>query len=164
MVKLFLGILTLFFLVALVIILVNRSHTGYDEMQVALQAKGYRYAFWSVLLSNFISLGGQLVGMISARWALISPVISIWLGLVVYTCYAISKGAYLPFKTKVSLGEIGLVWFGPGLISFGLACFDWLSAKQVAVVLDVYLLLAGLFMLLVAFALTVSLKKKRVSD
>lgn len=115
--------MTLFLIVALTICLAvyfaikdQQNHQRLDERQLLLRGRGYKYAFWTVLVANIL----YSLACINFDRPLATPFTSslatIMLGGTVLTCYCIFQDAF-PVKGRLSLAVAWTLIFLSQLMS-----------------------------------------------
>ncbi len=97
------GIVIGLVLAALALRLINKNHrikTEYDEMQQAIRSRGYKYAFYAVLIVEALLCITATAFTLPAE-PLVIHFIPIFVGVAVQGVYCIWKGAYVGLNTNM---------------------------------------------------------------
>ena len=87
-------------IVALFIIRYVKLTTEYDEMQKQIRGKGYKYAFYAVMILEAV-LCVLTLGMVLPAEPYVVHFFAIFVGITVQACYCIWKGAYIGQNTNL---------------------------------------------------------------
>ncbi len=148
-----------------VLSLVGKKRTSgkrYDERQELEQGRGFRAAFFSVLISIFISLMMELSGVVPEQDAVLLYEIALFVGITVYVVYGVWHECYFALNEKLSgmvvmflcIGCINLLLSIPHLILEGVYDED---GKLSTTILN--LMCAG-----TCFALLITVLLKKIHD
>ena len=116
--------------VALVVLLIRfvfKKKNGvlcgeYDERQRAVQGRGYKYAYFTLMIA--VVAGGLFDAWTGIRWIGLFPfaVLCLWLSLCVFVTYCISKDAYVALQAKRKV--LILVFAASALVNLGIALME----------------------------------------
>ena len=119
--------LVLVVLVALLLRYVFKKKNGvlcgeYDERQKAIQGRGYKYAYFSMLIS--VVAGALFDVWTGVKWIELFPfaVLCLWLSLCVFVTYCIAKDAYVSFQAKRKV--LILIFALSALVNLGIALME----------------------------------------
>lgn len=116
-----------FFAILICTIAFRKKTTGgkgkyiYDERQETLRSKGYKYGFFTLIITN--TCYGMLTQLISKPFAepLVANFICICLGIFVYATYSIWKESYFainepPKRSMIIFSVLGLINLSTGIM------------------------------------------------
>ena len=116
--------------VALVVLLIRfvfKKKNGvlcgeYDERQRAVQGCGYKYAYFTLMIS--VVAGAVFDVWTGIKWIEPFPfaVLCLWLSLCVFVTYCISKDAYISFQAKRKF--LILIFAISALVNLGIALME----------------------------------------
>lgn len=101
----------------------------YDERQRAIQGRGYKYAYFTMMIS--IAAGGLFDAWTGVKWIELFPfaVLCLWLSLCVFVTYCISKDAYVTLQEKRKV--LILVFVVSALLNLGIALMEILCGDGI---------------------------------
>ena len=116
--------------VALVVLLIRfvfKKKNGvlcgeYDERQRAVQGRGYKYAYFTLMIA--VVAGGLFDAWTGIKWIELFPfaVLCLWLSLCVFVTYCIAKDAYVSFQAKRKV--LILIFALSALVNLGIALME----------------------------------------
>ena len=126
--------LVLVVLVALLLLYVFKRKNGvlcgeYDERQKAVQGCGYKYAYFTLLIS--VVAGALFDVWTGVKWIELFPfaVLCLWLSLCVFVTYCITKDAYVSFQAKRKV--LILILAVSALMNLGIALMEILCGDGI---------------------------------
>ena len=126
--------LVLVVLVALLLRYVFKKKNGvlcgeYDERQKAVQGCGYKYAYFTLLIS--VVAGALFDVWTGVKWIELFPfaVLCLWISLCVFVTYCISKDAYVALQAKRKV--LILIFAISALVNLGIALMEILCGDGI---------------------------------
>ena len=121
-------------IVALLLRYVLKKKSGvlcgeYDERQKAIQGRGYKYAYFTMMIA--VAAGGVFDAWTGIKWIELVPfaMLCLWLSLCVFVTYCISKDAYVSFQAKRKV--LILIFALSALINMGIALMEILHGDGI---------------------------------
>lgn len=101
----------------------------YDERQKAIQGCGYKYAYFTLMIS--VVAGGVFDVWTGIKWIELFPfaVLCLWLSLYVFVTYCIAKDAYVSFQAKRKV--LILIFALSALVNLGIALMEILCGDGI---------------------------------
>ena len=126
--------LVLVVLVALLLRYVFKKKNGvfcgeYDERQKAVQGCGYKYAYFTLMIS--VVAGALFDVWTGVKWIELFPfaVLCLWISLCVFVTYCISKDAYVALQAKRKV--LILIFAISALVNLGIALMEILCGDGI---------------------------------
>ena len=114
-------------LIVLLLRLVLKKKDGvfcgeYDERQKAIQGRGYKYAYFTMMIS--IVAGGLFDACTGIKWIELFPftILCLWISLCVFVTYCISKDAYVALQARRKV--LIVIFMVSALMNLGIALME----------------------------------------
>lgn len=101
----------------------------YDERQRAIQGRGYKYAYFTLLIA--VAAGGLFDTWTGIRWIELFPfaMLCLWISLCVFVTYCVIRDAYISIQSRRKL--LVAIFLISGLINTGIAAMEMFHGEGI---------------------------------